>query len=390
MTEQNPFKFKLAPTMQAGCGCTPPANPGGACCGPADTPKAVLSNIQLKIPVEPVDPKAVPRVSDVLTRSDRWGAFKVRWGVGRMSYTVQPGLYALGAPDANSEVLVTANYKLTFDVLRSTLAGLNFWILVIDTKGINVWCAAGKGTFGTEELVRRIEASGLASVVRHRRVIVPQLGAPGVAAHTVKAQSGFKVVYGPIEAADIPAFLEAGMKASAAMREKTFSLRERIVLIPVELVSAFKGAVFLAAVFALLSGLLGPNGFWDNALRSGVLAAGALFAALLGGAVLTPMLLPVLPGRPFSIKSLPLGILLGAATVLGLGSGFASTWSALESSAWLLIVPALTAYLAMNFTGASTYTSLSGVKKEMKYALPVQIGAAVLGIALWTASRIIA
>jgi hypothetical protein len=37
-----------------------------------------------------------------------------------------------------------------------------------DTKGINVWCAAWKGTFGTEELIRRIETSGLAAVVSHR------------------------------------------------------------------------------------------------------------------------------------------------------------------------------------------------------------------------------
>jgi acetyl-CoA decarbonylase/synthase complex subunit gamma len=54
-----------------------------------------------------------------------------------------------------------------------------------------------------------------------------------------------------------------------------------------------------------------------------------------------------------------------------------------ERLAWVLLVPALTAFLAMNFTGASTYTSLSGVKKEMKWALPLEIGAASLGLVLW-------
>lgn len=69
-----------------------------------------------------------------------------------MGYTIDPGLYALGNPDESSPVLVTANYKLTFDRLRQSLPKLDAWVLVLDTKGINVWCAAGKGTFGTGEV----------------------------------------------------------------------------------------------------------------------------------------------------------------------------------------------------------------------------------------------
>ena len=76
-----------------------------------------------------------------------------------MDYRVEPGLYAVGSPTADSPVLVSANYKMSFDRLRSALPGVDAWILVLDTKGINVWCAAGKGTFGTDELVRRIEAA---------------------------------------------------------------------------------------------------------------------------------------------------------------------------------------------------------------------------------------
>jgi acetyl-CoA decarbonylase/synthase complex subunit gamma len=57
--------------------------------------------------------------------------------------------------------------------------------------------------------------------------------------------------------------------------------------------------------------------------------------------------------------------------------------------AWLFLIPALSAYLAMNFTGASTYTSLSGVKKEMRWALPCQIGAGMIGAALWIGSQFI-
>ena len=78
-----------------------------------------------------------------------------------MNYTVNPGLCRVGNPDDASPALVTANYKMSFDRLRKELSGLDAWIMVLDTKGINVWCAAGKGTFGTEEAVRKIGEVGL-------------------------------------------------------------------------------------------------------------------------------------------------------------------------------------------------------------------------------------
>src|SRR5512138_2445510 len=98
-------------------------------------------------------------------RLDHWLA---RWGVNRGGHRVEPGLYALGHPGPESRVFVTANYTLSFDALRSALAGWDAYLLVLDTQGINVWCAAGKGTFGTEELLRQIQATQLAEHVRRR------------------------------------------------------------------------------------------------------------------------------------------------------------------------------------------------------------------------------
>jgi acetyl-CoA decarbonylase/synthase complex subunit gamma len=300
-----------------------------------------------------------------------------------MTYTIDPGLYALGNPGRSSPVLVTANYKLTFDRLRQALPGSDFWILVLDTKGINVWCAAGKGTFGTEELVERIRASGLEKVVDHRELILPQLGAPGVAAHLVKKSSGFKVIYGPILARDLPAFLEAGKKANPEMRRKAFTAWERAVLIPIELVHVLKWLVVLLPALFFVGGLAGGGTFWQNALTHGIFAVAALVLSLILGAVLTPLLLPYLPGRAFALKGFFLSI-LGVISLLVVFGGGAMTWPGiLERLAWVLLVPALTAFLAMNFTGASTYTSLSGVKKEMRWALPLEIGGASLGLVLW-------
>ena len=84
-----------------------------------------------------------PALSTRLTWRDVLGGWRVRWGIGRMRYMISPGLYRVGEPDRQSPVLVTANYKLTIDAVRCELAGLNMWLLVLDTKGVNVWCAAG-------------------------------------------------------------------------------------------------------------------------------------------------------------------------------------------------------------------------------------------------------
>lgn len=333
---------------------------------------------------------SVPRVSSELQWRDHWGAVKARWGVGRMDYAVAPGLYALGNPDRESPVLVSANYKISFDELRSALPGRDLWILALDTKGINVWCAAGKGTFGTEELVGRIESSGLKEVVSHRSLILPQLGAPGVAAHTVKKLSGFGVRYGPIKAEDLPAYIDAGFKATSKMRLKAFPLKERAVLIPVELVETIKPTLIIAPVLFLLGGIGGPAGFWANALHDGSFAVLAFLSAIVGGAVIHPLLLPYLPGRAFSAKGLVLGAVV-AVIMLSLQGYDLSMWAGrLGILAWLLIIPAVTAYLAMNFTGASTYTSLSGVNKEMRWALPLEIGMGLSGLIIWVASRLIA
>jgi hypothetical protein len=369
-----------------------PSFPDAACCGgtPVETP-APLPRLEQDFVTGSVSTSIgnLPQVSAKLHWRDRWGAIKARWGVGRMDYAVDPGLYALGHPDRKSPVLVSANYKLSFDALRGALPGRNVWILVLDTKGINVWCAAGKGTFGTEELIRRIETSGLKEIVGHGSLILPQLGAPGVAAHTVKKRSGFGIRYGPVQAGDLPAYLNAGGKATDAMRMKTFPLRERAVLIPVELVEALKPSLIIAPLLFLLSGIGGPSGFWEDAIRDGSFAALAFLSAVGGGAVLHPLLLPYLPGRAFTAKGLGLGAVI-ALLVLATRTFEGPLWAGrLEILAWLLIIPAVTAYLALNFTGCSTYTSLSGVNREMRWALPLEIGMAAGGLVVWIASRLV-
>ncbi|MCP4569947.1 MAG: acetyl-CoA synthase subunit gamma, partial [FCB group bacterium] len=160
----------------------------------------------------------IPRVATSLSLADRREHWKVRWNIGRMKSAIRPGLYALGSPTAESPVFVSANYKMSFDRLRSQLRGRDGWIMVLETRGVNVWCAAGKGTFGTDEIINRLRVSRLGEIVTHRKLILPQLGGPGVQAHKVKKQAGFTVRFGPVRAADLPAWLDNHRKATPEMR----------------------------------------------------------------------------------------------------------------------------------------------------------------------------
>jgi acetyl-CoA decarbonylase/synthase complex subunit gamma len=308
---------------------------------------------------------------------DHLGACKARWGIGRMDFIVPPGLYAIGQPSAEDPVLVTANYKMSYDVVRRSLAGRNCWLLVLETYGINVWCAAGKGTFGTGELVRRVKSTGLDKVVNHRRLILPILGAPGVAAHQVAQRCGFSVSYAVIRAADLPEYLDNGMVTTPQMSRLTFNLYERLVLIPVEIVLALKSIAVIGGVALLLALIFGSP---DVGLTVFFAYVGAVFS----GIALGPLLLPWLPGRSFAVKGAVIGLLWsGLFYLLAGGSG----WNAPVIAANFLALPAVSAFYTLNFTGCSTYTSRSGVKKEMRLALPAMGGAILASLVLLLIGR---
>jgi len=268
--------------------------------------------------------------------------------------------------------LVSANYKLTFDTLRKNLAELDCWLLILDTKGVNVWCAAGKGTFGTDELINCIEKSELSKYVAHKELVLPQLGSVGVSAHEVTKRAGYNVKYGPIRAKDIREYIESGYKATKEMRTVRFNLWDRIVLTPMELIHAVKTALpILGVMFAANVFIKIPFDKTDSA---------AVLGSVFSGTILTPALLPHIPGKAFALKGWIAGICVTAVNLLFAGQF--KEGSRLLALGHLLLFPAVSSYIAMNFTGSSTYTSPSGVNKEMRKALPFIVGAAAVGAAL--------
>ncbi|MCK4750394.1 MAG: hypothetical protein KAT15_25230, partial [Bacteroidales bacterium] len=285
----------------------------------------------------------------------------------------------------DSNVIVTSNYKLTFDVVRRRLQGLDAWILILETHGINVWCAAGKGTFGTDELICQIKESQLQNHVFHKRIIVPQLGAPGIAAHKVKEATGFTVKFGPVRAADIKDYISSGFKKNEITRSVQFNLRDRLILAPVELANSLK-YLFIALIAVFLLSGFGQEGYsirliWQDGLNAGLY----LLAAYISGAFLAPVLLPWLPFRQFGGKGLVAGFI-----TFGIIALFNSAEQpGLGITGWFLISGAVSSFLTMNFTGASTYTALSGVRKEMRLFVPLQIALILIGLTLIVISKLI-
>jgi hypothetical protein len=320
--------------------------------------------------------RSIQRTTNQLTAADHWDHFLARIGFRRGSHRVNPGLYELGSPDSGSPVFVSSNYTLSFDSLRSSIKGISAYILVLDTQGINVWCAAGKGTFGTNEIVRQVEETNLKDVVATRKLILPQLGAPGVAAHEVKKRTGFLVEYGPVRTSDIPEYLKSH-QATKEMRVVHFSLPDRLVLIPVEITRLILPLLIAIPVFFFIGGLK---------------FALALLATIFTGVVLLPILLPWIPTPNFSTKGFILG---GLAAVPFAISSFVShplwIWYRQLGQAlgFLMIMPAVTAFIALNFTGSTTYTSRSGVKREIFKYIPLMAWTFGLGIILSLLSGIV-
>ncbi|MGA2640603.1 MAG: mercury methylation corrinoid protein HgcA [Spirochaetia bacterium] len=348
--------------------------------------KASLLNLQEVRPArEPwivgsvsVRGRTVPKISTSLSRRDVWGGVKVRWNIGRDRYAVLPGLYAAGTPAEESPVLVTANYKLSFDTLRKSLQGIDAWILVLDTKGINVWCAAGKGTFGTRELEQRIMKVRLEEVVSHRTLILPQLAAPGVSAPDVKKASGWIVRYGPVRADDIRAFFEAGQRKNESMREVRFQLPDRMAVAPVQLTQAWPVLLAILAASAL-SGLPFAPGYGTRFFDFLIPLAGGVLVAVFG----FPALLPYLPFRAFALKGAVIGLVWGVVSALVSGA------SAVSGAGLVLLVTPIAAFIAMNFTGASTFTSQPGAALEVRRGLAPMAASLFLGIGLSVAARFV-
>ncbi len=169
---------------------------------------------------------------------------------------IRTGLYRIGEPDGSAPVLVTANYDLTVRRVVKALDGkVDAWLLVADSAGINVWCAAGGRHFTAEKVIAALKTSGVTEMVNHHALILPQLAANGVDGWRIRKETGWGVHWGPVRAEDLPAYLDGGRKKTDAMRWVTFPLKSRL-----EMTAVAWG--FYALLMAMALGLFWRTVFW--------------------------------------------------------------------------------------------------------------------------------
>lgn len=276
------------------------------------------------------------------------------------TFIIEPGLYYIGDTyDVNTPMLVTCNYHMTVFLLYRILKKRNVRILVIDTKGINVWCSSGKGQFSAKEIFRQLDKypPEMLNSGGKLEIILPKLSLSGVSLAALKERLIVPKI-GPIYAHDIPAYLDDLPLKNRIKDKFKFTLKDRVfTLIP-------SVAQFLVNSVPIAAALFIINFFFKIQFHWHVIAISTLFA------ILYILLFPLLPTKTFSIKAIVLSLLFSA----GYTAYFMFTGKALLSLTYFLYITTTFAYgifFALYYTGSTGVSNYSLVKKEMIRYLPV-------------------
>jgi ubiquinone/menaquinone biosynthesis C-methylase UbiE len=284
------------------------------------------------------DEVALPKIPQLRHQVTLWTLAKELWMLVMRNTppypSVKPGLYAIGQPDAGAPVLVTGNYDLTVRRLLRDTQGLDAYLLVTDSAGINVWCASGGGYLTADKVIAAIRASQLEKVVNHRQLILPQLCATGVDGDRIKSESGWDVRWGPVYSKDIPAYLAAGQQKDDGIRWVQFPLKARLEM-----------AVVMWGFWALILGLVL---LLFNREVLGVGLGAALFFYLLTGA-----LFPWLPGHDGFGK----GVFLAVVSMLAvlIWGPWLGSWDVLRTFNTAMGIGALALFAGADYQGGTPH-----------------------------------
>ncbi len=261
---------------------------------------------------------------------------------------VKTGLVRIGHPGRNSPVLVTGNYLLTVSRLRRALKGTDAYLLVANSHGINVWCAAGGGHLTHHQVISQLKVTGIEQLVDHRTLILPQLAATGVDGRQIRKSTGWRTVWGPVYARQLPAFLADIKQKPSRFREVRFPLHQRLEM----------AAVWALPTALVLYGIL--SWLWPAAAPAGaavcLLLALTLFAAY---PLYEPLMRParrLFRSMPFAAGGLQQILILLATAVLVAVFFMVPGVSPLHLLRWELLLIVIIGVLTLDLPGSTPIT----------------------------------
>ncbi|NOZ84026.1 MAG: 4Fe-4S dicluster domain-containing protein [Epsilonproteobacteria bacterium] len=278
-------------------------------------------------------------------------------------FPAKPGLRRAGNPDRLSLVLVTCNFELTVRKVLRTLEcdGIDAWLLVAPTKGINVWCAASGGYFSTDTVVSIIKTSGIENLVDHRDIILPQLSATGINIWALRERTGWKPRFGPVDIKYLAKYLECvGDPFERKYRRIEFPLGDRFVM---GTNLGFSSLLFFILPFLVAS--IWMDGLWWKSIL-------LLFFL----AILNSVLVFLLPGKPGVQKGFSLGVILSVIfVVIRQNIWTIGHWETLEQIGWIILLSTYLGYDMPSWSPlwrAEIKELVMGVKRTLVEVIPEQ------------------
>ncbi|MFW9903789.1 MAG: corrinoid protein-associated methyltransferase CpaM [Candidatus Thorarchaeota archaeon] len=272
---------------------------------------------------------------------------------GSALIAIEPGLYIYGDPSDNSPVLVTANYQRTVRLVGRALKDQDAYLLVADTMGENVWCAARGDKFGLEEVAEVIKATRIEDLVQKKKLVVPQLAAGGMDHQEVKKATGWSCQFGPIYAKYIPSYLTSGRKTEK-QRTISFETRERLEM-------ALQQSYFLSKFFFFWFFLIGLVGITILPQISLFSIAILLLPIIWLVYLLLALIFPLFPTQSFLKRGIYYGGLL---SIVFLGVGGILEYTIVGIAQWVVIGFALGTFLGMDYSGATPISKPTEIDEE--------------------------
>jgi acetyl-CoA decarbonylase/synthase complex subunit gamma len=123
---------------------------------------------------------------------------------------VEPGIYPIGEPTADSPVFVTTNFSLTYFIVGGEIenSGLSAWLVVPECEGMSVLTAWAAGKFSGASIAKFCKEAGLEDKVNRRDIVIPGFVAQ-ISGELEDSLPGWRVLVGPQEAADLESFIKA-------------------------------------------------------------------------------------------------------------------------------------------------------------------------------------